>query len=75
MRLPACSYNLLFYLNRVYMIDGVTRLGGLAGLTYSADRAAGMTAAMTPQYHYSTLSLRIFQTVLTMRVQTEIRFV
>ena len=57
------------------MIDGVTRLGGLAGLTYSADRAAGMTAAMTPQYHHSTLSLRILQTVLTMRIQTEIRFV
>ena len=57
------------------MIDGVTRLGGLAGLTYSVDRAAEMTAAMTPQYHYSTLSLRFMQTVLTMRVQTEIRFV
>ena len=75
MRKPARSYNLLFYLNRVYKIDGVTRLGGLAGLTYSVDRAAEMTAAMTPQYHYSTLSLRFMQTVLTMRVQTEIRFV
>ena len=30
--LPACPYNLLFYLDHVYMISGVTQPGGLPGL-------------------------------------------
>lgn len=32
MGLPACPYNQLFHFDDVYMIDGVTRLGGLSGL-------------------------------------------
>ena len=36
-------YNLLFYLDHVYMIGGVTRLGGLPGLPGRVTLSAGVT--------------------------------
>ena len=43
MRLPACPYNFLFYFNHVYMIGGLTRLGGLPGLPGRVTLSAGVT--------------------------------
>ena len=40
---PGCPYNLLIYLDRVDMIDGVTRLGGLPGLLLRVTLSSGVT--------------------------------
>ena len=37
------TYNLLFYLDHVYMIDGVTRPGGLLGLLVRVNLSSGVT--------------------------------
>ena len=42
-RQPACPYNFLFYFYHVYMIGGVTRLGGLPGLPGRVTLSAGVT--------------------------------
>ena len=38
-----CPYNLLFYLDRVYMIGGVIHLGGLPGLLGRVTLSTGVT--------------------------------
>ena len=38
-----CLYYFLFYLDHVYMIGGVTRLGGLPGLPGRVTLSAGVT--------------------------------
>ena len=40
---PACPYKFLFYFDHVYMIGGVTRLGGLPGLPGRVILSAGVT--------------------------------
>ena len=42
MRLPASPYNLSFLFDRVYMIGGVTRLGGLPSLAGRVTLSAGV---------------------------------
>ena len=37
------TYNLLFYLDHVYKIDGVTRPGGLLGLLVRVNLSSGVT--------------------------------
>ena len=38
-----CPYNFLFYFYHVYLIGGVTRLGGLPGLLGGVTMSAGVT--------------------------------
>ena len=40
---PACPYNLLASLDHVYMVDRMTRLGGLPGLLGRLTLSAGVT--------------------------------